>query len=75
MVKILNYMFEKELRPVELLRSMDKTVSFKLTREEFLRRCVVSQVSIVRMIVSHHIKNIEPNDSCIPSMVANNDLI
>ena len=41
MVKILNYMYEKELRPVELLRSMDKTVSFKLTKDEFLKRCQV----------------------------------
>lgn len=48
MVKIVTYLFDRELRPVELLRMMDKTVSFKLTPDEFFYRCHVSNLRAYR---------------------------
>ena len=45
MTHIVNYMFDKELRPVELIRMMDKTVSFRMTTYEFWTRCHVSACS------------------------------
>ena len=41
MAHIVRYLLDKELRPVELIRIMDKTVSFKLTTKEFFSRCLV----------------------------------
>ena len=57
MVKILNYMYEKELRPVELLRSMDKTVSFKLTKDEFLKRCQVGLTVVLQLLKTVTVDN------------------
>lgn len=41
MRKVLNYLLDKEIRPVELIRIMDKTVSFKITPNELIDRCQV----------------------------------
>jgi len=42
MNKIVVYMLQREVRPVEFLRMLDKTVSFKMQLQEFIARCLVS---------------------------------
>ena len=45
MAKVIKYLLDKEIRPVELLRMMDKTVSFKISGEEMLVRCKVHRLA------------------------------
>lgn len=43
MQKIINYMYEKEMRPIELLRSFDKDGKFVVSEDEFFERLLVSR--------------------------------
>jgi len=43
MQKIINYMYEKEMRPLELLRSFDKDGKFVVSEDEFFERLLVSR--------------------------------
>ena len=48
MQKIINYMYEKEMRPLELLRSFDKEGNFLVSEDDFIARlnvCETSQIN------------------------------
>lgn len=42
MQKIINYMYEKEMRPLELLRSFDKDGTFLISEDEFFDKLLVT---------------------------------
>lgn len=47
MQKIINYMYEKEMRPLELLRSFDKEGNFVVTEDDFIERLKVSEIHYI----------------------------
>ena len=49
MQKIINYMYEREMRPLELLRSFDKDGKFVVSEQEFFQRLVVRSRSSYKL--------------------------
>lgn len=49
MQKIINYMYEKELRPLELLKSFDKEGKFAVTVDDFFAKLAVI-IALTRVV-------------------------
>ena len=47
MQKIIYYLYEKELRPLELLRSFDKEGNFLVSEDDFIARLNVCETSLI----------------------------